>query len=118
MPTQTIDRDRAALAAVLHADRLRSLPDHPLERVFQAAVRKYAAARGWRVFATWSSRHSPAGEPDLRLVRERVVWAELKTATGRVSGLQQRAIEALKAAGAEVYVWRPGDIKEIVRLLR
>ena len=64
------------------------------EKDFQAAVRDYAQLRGWRVFCTWDSRHSPAGEPDLRMARPpRVVFAELKTATGKVSDTQEHVLE-------------------------
>lgn len=72
------------------------------EAGFQATVREYAESRGWWVFTTWNSEHSPSGEPDLRLVRPhpnawsdfqigwekpkrpgigyrgQVIWAELK----------------------------------------
>ncbi len=39
------------------------------EKEFQATVRELAEAYGWTVFCTWRSKHSPAGEPDLRMIR-------------------------------------------------
>jgi len=42
------------------------------EKALQANVRKLAAAHGWRAFCWWSSLHSPAGWPDLVLIRERL----------------------------------------------
>lgn len=87
------------------------------ERQFQQQVVALARACGWLVFHTWNSLHSPAGEPDLRLVRERVVWAELKREGRDPNPIQEAAIAALRAAGAEVYVWRPSDLEEIVRVL-
>lgn len=82
------------------------------EKEFQATVRELAELRGWKVFTTWNSRHSPAGEPDLRLVhptKGRMVWAELKREGGRLTELQREAIEILKEAGQEVYVWFPSS---------
>ena len=87
------------------------------EADFQRKVRSFAEANGWRVFTTWNSRNSPAGEPDLRLVRERVIWAELKKQIGTTSALQESAILALQQAQQEVYVWRPSDWEEIVQRL-
>ena len=87
------------------------------EKEFQATVREYAKSQGWVVFCTWSSMHSPGGEPDLRLVRERVVWAELKRESGKTTQKQEEAIAALEAAGQEVHVWRPSSWPEIEQVL-
>lgn len=88
------------------------------EKDFQEWVVAYARSRKWLVFSTWNSQHSPAGEPDLRLVRERVIWAELKSMKGKASPLQQEAIDRLRQSGAEVYLWRPSDREEIERVLQ
>lgn len=53
-----------------------------------------------------------AGFPDLVLVRERVVYVELKSAKGRLSPRQREWMQALVAAGQEVYVWRASDWNE------
>jgi hypothetical protein len=87
------------------------------EAAFQAEVVRLAKALGWLVFSTWDSRHSPAGEPDLRLVRDRVIWAELKSEKGKPTVLQKAALEALADAGAEAYLWRPSNMDEIIRVL-
>lgn len=58
-----------------------------------------------------------AGFPDLVLVRDRVIWAELKSEKGKLSPEQEQWIARLKAAGQEVYVWRPKDWNEIVTTL-
>jgi hypothetical protein len=65
-----------------------------------------------------------AGWPDLVLVREargdregRVVFAELKTDRGRVRPGQVEWIRCLQSAGAEAYLWRPGDWKFVERVL-
>lgn len=57
------------------------------------------------------------GWPDLILTRERVVYAELKAAGGRVTREQQAVLQALRHAGAECYVWRPGDFEQVRRVL-
>lgn len=60
-----------------------------------------------------------AGYPDLTIVgRGRVIFAELK-AEGKYPQPAQKAwLADLKAAGAEVHVWRPADIDEIARILQ
>jgi hypothetical protein len=64
---------------------------------------------GWHVVgATWNTKNSPSGEPDLRLVRERVIWMELKTEKGRLTSRQRFVVSRLKEAGAEVNVSGPG----------
>lgn len=57
------------------------------------------------------------GFPDLVLVRERVVVAELKARRGKVSDQQQAWLEAFGRAGVEVYVWRPADLDEVQAVL-
>ena len=59
-----------------------------------------------------------AGWPDLVLVRRsRIVYAELKSETGRLSPEQDEWLEALAAAGGECWVWRPSDWQEIQDVL-
>lgn len=87
------------------------------EKEFQAAVVNLARRNGWRCFHCHDSRKSEAGFPDLVLVRDRVVWAELKAEAGRLSAAQLAWVEALRAAGTEVHVWRPTDWPEIERIL-
>ena len=89
------------------------------EKDFQQAVRDLAALLGWAVWCTWDSRRSPAGEPDLRMVRPpRVIFAELKTEKGRLTQMQSTAGELLAGCpGVEYYLWRPGDWDEIGEIL-
>ena len=82
------------------------------ESDFAQSVVEYARATGWLVWRTWNSKHSPAGEPDLRLVhpgQKRVIWAELKSSKGKLTPMQEQAIETLQVAGAEAYLWYPQD---------
>jgi hypothetical protein len=88
------------------------------EAAFMATVREAATLTGWLVYHTFHSKRSPSGFPDLVCVRDRVVFAELKGPTTRVTREQKRWLDALAAAGAEVYLWRPDEWEEIQRVLR
>jgi hypothetical protein len=89
------------------------------EKAFLAQVRQLAHLLGWLCYHTHDSRRSQPGFPDLTLVRgSRLLFAELKTDTGRVTAAQQQWLDALAAAGQEVYVWRPCDWAAIEAALR
>lgn len=83
------------------------------EREFQRIVLQLATLRGWHHWHDNDSRGNAAGFLDLVLVRERVIWVELKTEKGRVRPEQAEWIERLRDAGQHVYVWRPSDWEEI-----
>lgn len=102
------------------------------ERVFQAQVMELAARFGWRVAhfrpsqtrdGRWLTAISgDPGYPDLTLVHPRrgVIFAELKTATGRPTREQLRWLEALaygSRVGTHVALWRPDDLQAIAELL-
>ncbi|MDP9476328.1 MAG: VRR-NUC domain-containing protein [Actinomycetota bacterium] len=84
------------------------------EKAFQAQVVALARMQGWRVYHAHDSRRSEPGFPDLCMVRSpRVVYAELKTETGKLSPDQVCWLEELKACpGVETFVWRPSDWDE------
>lgn len=113
------------------------------EAAFQRQVIQLAGFYSWRVYHTHDSRRSQAGFPDLVLVRgPELIFAELKTDTGRVRPEQQEWIRALQAVSAavtlevdaanaaqaaprarppavDVYLWRPADFDELhARLAR
>lgn len=90
------------------------------EREFQRTVIATARHLGWRVahFGAATVRSGRvltpvladgAGFPDLVLVRERIVYVELKSAKGRLSPRQREWMRALLEAGQEAYVWRASD---------
>lgn len=87
------------------------------ERDFMATVREAATLTGWLAYHTYRSKRSPSGFPDLVFVRDRVIFAELKAARTRVTREQRCWLDALDAAGAETYLWRPDDWDEIDRVL-
>ena len=89
------------------------------EAQLQATILEAAGWHKWLVYHTHDSRRSAAGYPDLTLARgTRLVFAELKSAKGKVTHAQQAWLDALAATGAEVYVWRPPDLAEALRILR
>lgn len=107
---------------------------------FQSWVIGYAEAHGWRVYHAHTSmklvKKAPhvyqavpdaqqTGFPDLTMVRNgRIVFAELKTARGRVEDEQREWLQdlesaALRVPGAiEVYLWRPVNRPQIEHVLR
>ena len=89
------------------------------EEQWQQTVIEYATLRGWATYHTRDSRRSNAGYPDLTMVRRtRLVFAELKSETGKPPGAAQvRWLRALEEAGAECYVWRPRDWLTVEKIL-
>lgn len=90
------------------------------ERELLETIRELAAAFGWRYYHTHDSRRSPAGFPDVVLVRPpRLIFAELKAAGGRATTEQTAWLADLAGcAAAEVYVWRPSMLDYITACLR
>jgi VRR-NUC domain len=99
------------------------------ERDFHSLFVKVAREHGWFV-AQFRAARTKEGEwrtpvaadakgyPDFTLVRERVLWAELKGERGSLRPDQRIWIEKLRNAGQEVYVWKPRDLDEIRHVLR
>lgn len=98
------------------------------EADFQSTVLDLARVTGWmvahfrpaRTDKGWRTPVAADGKgfPDLVLVRDRVIFAELKSDRGRMSADQHAWIGALTEAGAEAYVWRPDDFDQIAATLR
>ncbi len=88
------------------------------EKQFSQQVSDLALLTGWKVYRTWTSVHSAAGFPDLVLARRRrVLFAELKSDSGKLTPAQAGWLEALRAADQEAYVWRPRDWPQIERAI-
>lgn len=91
------------------------------ERQWQAAIVATARQFNWSVYHTAFSIKSSPGFPDLVLVRPpRIIFAELKTATGRLTHHQQSWLDLLGACeSVETYLWRAGedDLETIAEIL-
>jgi hypothetical protein len=90
----------------------------PTEKQFLQAVRELATLLGWRYYHTWNSLHSPAGFPDLVLVRPpRVLFVELKVRGRKPTPAQQEWLSLLQQCPqVEVYLWTPeSEIEEVLR---
>jgi VRR-NUC domain len=98
------------------------------EADLQRAILDCAKLTGWLCYHTYDSRRSAPGFPDLVLcnilsqqangvVTQELIFAELKSERGRVSSEQRVWITALRAAGQEVYIWRPRDLESAISRL-
>lgn len=88
------------------------------EAEFQAQVIAIAEGWGWLVIHINDSRKQKAvGWPDLVLIRERVLYRELKRVGRRPTLVQQATLDALKGAGQDVGVWTPADWPDIHQAL-
>ena len=88
------------------------------EADFQARVTSLCDWLRLRWHHETDSRRSKAGFPDLVIVGNRVIFAELKTETGRLRVEQAEWVNRLRLAGAEVHIWRPSDWPEIEQRLK
>lgn len=85
-----------------------------LHRWHAAHFRPARTEHGFRT----SVQGDAKGFPDLVLVRERLVFAELKSESGILSPAQAVWARWLDEAHAEYYVWRPDDLATIEVILR
>ncbi len=95
------------------------------EAQWLSQVRQLAKMFGWMTYHPFLSKWSERGWPDLALLKEypdgraRLILAELKSPSGKLTVEQEKWIEALsKVEGIEVYVWRPDDFENVVEILR
>lgn len=100
------------------------------EKDFQRQVIDLAHIFGWLVahfrasqnkYGRWSTavQADGAGFPDLVLVKDRVIWVELKAEGGKLSPEQEKWRDALLSAKQEWYCWTPKDLDiEIMEVLR
>jgi hypothetical protein len=83
------------------------------EKELQKNIREVAKAFGWEfVYSIPDSRMATAkGMPDLLMAKEgRLIFAELKTLTGKLSPEQRQVLRLLNTVdGVEVYLWNPED---------
>ena len=107
------------------------------ERDLKNQIIAFARSHGWlvhhdlpsqRANGSWATTNQgDSGYPDLVLVHPgntakeqpgTIVYAELKTARGKLSAAQEQWLDALTAAGQRAVVWRPQDLKQVFDLLR
>jgi hypothetical protein len=100
-----------------------------LEADFMAAVIEAAHVFGWHTCHVrksigkgrkWTTSTSVVGWPDVAMWHEtarRLLFAELKSESGKTTAEQLAVLASLAAAGAEVHLWRPSDWDEIARTL-
>ncbi len=96
------------------------IPTAPVPSVTEAQflrqVIDLASILGWSNYHPWLSRFSPRGFPDLVLVRPpRLIFAELKSETGKVTADQERWLELLRGCGVPAVGWRPSDLDAIAK---
>lgn len=72
---------------------------------------------GWFPYHTLRSKGSQPGYPDWTLVRDRVVFLELKREKTNVTPAQAEWLRRLAAADAEVYVARPRNFDALAHVL-
>lgn len=87
------------------------------ERDWSKQVASLCAQLGWRRYHTYRSERSQPGFPDETLVRDRLVFLELKTEQGKLSATQRDWLGWLLDAGAEAYVARPRDLEFLAYVL-
>ena len=90
------------------------------EKEWQTQVLGLAKIYGWAHYHTWTSIKSVPGWPDLVLCRPpRIIFAELKTETGKATEAQAWWLDLLsRCDGVEVALWRPQDLGRIDEVLR
>lgn len=82
------------------------------EAALQLLVIEAAEALGWYVYHVGNVKgqlrnSTSVGFPDLVMVRDRVLFVELKSATGKLSREQEEWRRQILRTGEEHHVWRP-----------
>lgn len=91
------------------------------EREFTKWCMHFARLNEWMVYHTEISIRSPAGFPDLVLLRPpELVFAELKSLkpSAKLGPVQQDWLRGLEACEVEVHLWTPSDIPQIIERLK
>lgn len=97
----------------------RDLLEHQFtEQIIGSKARPGIARQvGFRCYHTYRSKRSEPGFPDWTLTRERLLFVELKTATGKVSDAQKTWGRDLIRANVEFYIPRPDDLDLLALIL-
>lgn len=128
-PLRVATRANPKLTTMSAADYRTLVEKGMSERDWQTQVVQFARHRGWLCYFTWRSDHSPAGHPDLTLVRSmpdgdrRIVYAELKSSKGKLTDAQREWLYALGQVAEvsnghiEVHCWTPAQWNEVRSVL-
>ena len=84
------------------------------ETAFQSDVMRLAKMLGWLPYHTLDPRRSASGFPDLVLVRERVLFRELKVGKNKLSQSQELWRDSIMDTGGDWAEWRETDMDDIV----
>lgn len=96
------------------------------EKLFQDKIVQIAKTCGWLTFHAVPHQVRPGvwrsdgpGFPDLVLAHPRfgILFAEIKTAKGKLTDAQLQWRSAIIASGHRHEVWRPADMNLIVKVL-
>lgn len=97
------------------------------ERLWQEKVIQIASTCGWDAHHIRPGKYGNtyktdglAGMPDLLLIGRRgqgILFAELKTAKGKLSSAQELRLTQLMQNGVECHLWRPADEDKVVKRL-
>lgn len=109
-PRTPVSPDPRAIA-IAQAAALAKLRRNVAEKDFQVDVQDLLTRGGWLWAHIKDARRQAAtGLPDIVAVKgQRLLFAELKTMTGRVTPEQEEWLKRVKDAGAESFIWRPAD---------
>lgn len=83
------------------------------EAAWQGRITDLCDLLGLRWHHETDSRRSKEGFPDLVIVGNTVLFAELKAEKGKTTEAQMAWMNSLDAAKIEAYVWRPSDWPEV-----
>ncbi len=90
-----------------------------LESEFQDQVVDLARRLGYDfIYHTWNSQNSPAGFPDLMILRGHLIVMELKSESGTLTPEQYFWLLAFLEITPFVYVFKPSDWDEVVEALQ
>lgn len=83
------------------------------EKQLDMAIRRLCHDLRLLVFHAWDARKSGAGFPDLVIAGPRgLLFAELKTMTGRLRPEQETWRDLLLQGGAAWHLWRPDSLTD------
>lgn len=84
--------------------RGKTKPPAPTEAEIQTTIRQFLEWRGWFVYKNHQSMGSHKGIADLTAIKDhQVVWVEIKSKKGNLSGWQQQFKEEILAHGG-IYI--------------